>query len=73
MKLKRTDEAAVRLLLHAPIVMRIVRKLVDWVGDEDCDLDHHGYCQAHFLEDATDEGCTVAIAKACIEIWDNQP
>lgn len=36
------------------------------VNDEPCRLDHHGYCQSHFLDDVNDGGCRVANAKSVI-------
>jgi hypothetical protein len=33
------------------------------IDDEPCRLDHHGYCQAHYLE----EDCSVAAALAALE------
>lgn len=36
------------------------------VNDEPCRLDHHGYCQSHFLDEVKDGGCRVANAKALL-------
>jgi hypothetical protein len=33
------------------------------IDDDPCWLDHHGYCQAHYLE----EDCSVAAARAALE------
>jgi len=33
------------------------------IDDEPCRLDHHGYCQAHYLE----KDCSVAAALAALE------
>lgn len=46
-----------------PLAVDIIKKLVAYFGEEDCRLDHHGYCQAHMLE--TD--CTVKKARAWLE------
>jgi hypothetical protein len=37
----------------------LLRRMLDNWGDEPCRLDHHGYCQAHMLEDTTEDYCTV--------------
>ena len=45
---------------------RLRKLLIDFlaVNDEPCRLDHHGYCQAHWLHSAAD--CPVARARTAI-------
>lgn len=38
-----------------------LQEMID-VNDEPCRLDHHGYCQSHFLDDVNNGGCRVANA-----------
>jgi hypothetical protein len=40
-----------------------LQNLVDAQGDDECWRDHHGYCQAHYLE----EDCCVAEARKALE------
>lgn len=40
-----------------------LRDLLDAYGDDPCRLDHHGFCQAHFVE----RGCSVAAARKVLE------
>lgn len=40
-----------------------LRGLLDCVGDEPCNFDHHGYCQAHFVT----EPCEVLLARKALE------
>ena len=42
-----------------------LQELVD-VNEDDCRLDHHGLCQAHYLDEVSNGGCRVANAKAVI-------
>lgn len=42
-----------------------LRAMVE-VQDEACRLDHHGYCQAHYLDHGMD-GCRVAAARAALK------
>ena len=37
------------------------------VHEDPCRLDHHGYCQEHFLDDVNDGGCRVANAKTALQ------
>lgn len=46
-----------------PLAVEIIKKLVGYFGEEECRLDHHGYCQAHMME--TD--CSVKKARQYLE------
>jgi hypothetical protein len=46
-------------------MLQCLKEMVE-VNDEECWTDHHGYCQAHNLDDVNDGGCRVANAKAAI-------
>lgn len=43
-----------------------LQEMVD-VNDEPCHMDHHGFCQSHFLDDVNDGGCRVANAIEAIK------
>lgn len=58
-------QANCRLVSAAPDLLVALQEMVD-VNDEPCRLDHHGYCQTHYLDDVNDGGCRVANAKAAI-------
>ena len=47
-------------------LVQCLQEMVD-VHDEPCRLDHHGYCQSHFLDDVNDGGCRVANAIEAIK------
>jgi hypothetical protein len=39
-----------------------LERLLEAIGPGECDLDHHGYCQSHFVENP----CSVALARAAL-------
>ena len=53
------------LIAAAPDLYEALDALVE-VNDEPCWTDHHGYCQAHYMDNVNAEGCRVAKARAVI-------
>lgn len=53
------------LIAAAPELLSCLIEMVE-VNDEPCRLDHHGYCQAHFLDNVNEGGCRVANSRAAI-------
>lgn len=54
-----------KLLAENQQLRQLLQELVD-VTEEKCRTDHHGYCQAHYLDDVNDGGCRVANARAAL-------
>ena len=52
---------------HAPRVIEFVEVLRERVDDEPCHYDHHGYCQAHNVENP----CSVAVGRALLAQFDS--
>lgn len=50
-----------RLLRAVEVLGEAVERLTDCLNDE-CHSDHHGYCQAHFLE----KDCSVVFARRAL-------
>ena len=48
--------------VQAAEIKRLRELLAQNIDDEPCWRDHHGYCQAHYLE----EDCRVAAARAAL-------
>ncbi len=55
-------EAADTIEAQAAEIKRLRELLAQNIDDEPCWRDHHGYCQAHYLE----EDCRVAAARAAL-------
>lgn len=55
-------EAQAAMLRECVVVMR---ELLE-VQDEPCWTDHHGYCQAHNLDDVNNGGCRVDNGRATL-------
>ena len=51
-----------RLQARVKVLEEALRRLLAPFGDDACKLDHHGYCQEHFIE----EDCCVAFARATL-------
>lgn len=56
------NEAADRITAQAAEIERLREALEGLVDDEPCWKDHHGYCQAHGLNDP----CEMAIARQAL-------
>ncbi len=56
-------EAADRIQALTAEVWRLRKLLQRNIENEPCRLDHHGYCQTHYLE----EDCSVAAARAALQ------
>ena len=56
-----TDETT-RLQARVKVLEDALQRLLAPFGDDACRLDHHGYCQEHFIE----EDCCVAFARAAL-------
>ena len=59
---KQREEAADRIEALSAEIERFRELLSRNIDDEPCWRDHHGYCQAHYLE----EDCSVAAARAAL-------
>ena len=57
------DEANARLIAAAPNLLMVLEALTD---DDECRLDHSGFCQTHTNE-MNDGQCTMAVARAAID------
>lgn len=55
-------EAIALIKTQAAEIKRLRELLAQNIDDEPCWRDHHGYCQAHYLE----EDCRVAAARAAL-------
>lgn len=60
-RLLRNSKARIQALTAE--VERLRKLLQRNIDNEPCRLDHHGYCQTHYLE----EDCSVAAARAALE------
>ena len=56
-----TDEIT-HLQARVKVLEEALRRLLTPFGDDACRLDHHGYCQEHFIE----EDCCVAFARVAL-------
>jgi hypothetical protein len=62
-KAKLMDDAQIVIQTQAAEIKRLREILARHVdGEQPCWHDHHGYCQAHYLE----EDCRVAAARAAL-------
>lgn len=60
-RLLRNSKARIQALTAE--VERLRKLLQRNIDNEPCRLDHHGYCQTHYLE----EDCSVAAARAALQ------
>lgn len=60
----KCDEETKAQAVESERLREALQSMVD-VDDEQCRLDHNGYCQSHYLDHDMD-GCRVAIARAAL-------
>jgi len=58
----QSDQQQAELKAHAEVLEGILAEFIE-VNDDPCRYDHHGYCQAHFLE----EDCLVKRARTTLK------